>query len=43
MLEEYNKVLELQDKKRSDEWHQRESRIQTLMNRMADTVVKRSN
>eukprot|EP00347_Sterkiella_histriomuscorum_P005983 403354521 len=43
MLEEYNKLLEQQEKKRADEWNQRENRIQSLMNKMADTVVKRSN
>ena len=43
MLQEYTKMMELQDKKRADEWNQRESRIQSLMNKMADTVVKRNN
>ncbi len=42
-IEDYNKMLEKQEQKRSLEWKAREEKIQLFMNRMADTVVKRSN
>ena len=40
MLDDYNKLLELQDQKRVDEWQNREQRIKDKMIKMADTVVK---
>ncbi len=36
-------MLDIQDKKRADEWAAREARIQNAMGRMADTVLKKSN
>lgn len=42
-IEEYNKMIEKQELKRQGEWKAREEKIATFMNRMADTVVKRSN
>lgn len=42
-IEDYNKLVEAQDKKRQDEWAAREQRIQNLMNRMADTVVRQKD
>jgi hypothetical protein len=39
-IEEYNKILELQEIKRQQEWKAREDKIQFFMNRMADTVKK---
>jgi hypothetical protein len=42
-IEEYNKLIEKQEQRRAQEWQQREQRIQDLMSKMADTVVKRSN
>ena len=43
MREEYNRMIEAQDRKRQEEWEQREKRIQSFMNKMADTVVRRNN
>jgi hypothetical protein len=42
-IEEYNKMLEVQEQKRQAEWKAREEKIALFMNRMADTVVKRNN
>lgn len=39
-IEDYNKMLELQEAKRQGEWKKREGKIQLFMNRMADTVKK---
>jgi hypothetical protein len=39
-IEDYNKMLELQEAKRQNEWKRREGKIQLFMNRMADTVKK---
>lgn len=39
-IEEYNKMLEIQELKRQNEWKAREDKIQLFMNRMADTVKK---
>lgn len=39
-IEEYNKMLDLQEQKRLREWKAREEKIQFFMNRMADTVKK---
>jgi hypothetical protein len=36
-------MLEVQDKKRADEWAKREERIKNAMGRMADTVIKKNN
>lgn len=33
----------MQEQKRAQEWQQRENRVQSLMNKMADTVVKRND
>ena len=38
LREEYDKLLEAQDKKRQEEWNQREQRIQKLVSQMADGV-----
>ena len=35
--------MEAQEKKRADEWAQREQRIKDKMSKMADTVVKRQD
>lgn len=43
MIDDYNKTLDVQDKKRADEFAAREARIQNAMGRMADTVLKKSN
>ena len=43
LREEYDKLLEAQDKKRQEEWNQREQRIQKLVSQMADGVYKRTN
>ena len=43
IMQDYNKFLDEQEKRRADEWAARENRIQGLMSKMADTVVKRSN
>ena len=43
VMQDYNKFLDDQDRKRADEWAARESRIQNLMNKMADTVVRKNN
>ena len=43
IIEDYNKMVEQQEKKRADEWAAREQRIKNAMNRMADTVLKKSN
>jgi hypothetical protein len=43
LREEYNNLVENQEKKRQEEWNLREKRIQSLVNKMADTVVKRNN
>ena len=40
MIEEFNRHLEEQEKKKQDEWHAKEERIKNIMSRMADTVVK---
>ena len=39
-MEDYNRYVELQEKKRLDDWNAKDARIQGLMNRMADTVLK---
>ena len=36
-------MLDAQDKKRADEWAAREKKIQDAMDRMAGTVLKKSN
>lgn len=41
-IEEYNRMLDEQDKKRAAEWAEREQRIQNAMGRMAETVGKRN-
>ena len=43
LIDDYNKTLDVQDKKRADEFAAREARIQNAMGRMADTVLKKSN
>lgn len=43
LLEDQIKIAEIQDKKRADEWAARENKIKQAMNKMADTVVKKSN
>ena len=40
---EYNKTLEMQELKRTQDVQKREERIQSLMSKMADAVVKRNN
>jgi hypothetical protein len=39
-IEDYNKMLELQEAKRQNEWKQREGKMQFFMNRMVETVKK---
>jgi hypothetical protein len=39
-IEEYNRMLEVQDQKRAQEWKAREEKINLFMGRMADTVKK---
>ena len=39
-MEENQKALELQEKKRQEEMNARESKIQLAMNKMVDTVIK---
>ena len=39
-IEDYNKMLEIQEQKRQREWNAREAKISLFMNRMADTVKK---
>ena len=39
-IAEYNRIQELQEQKRLSEWKAREEKIQSYMNRMADTVNK---
>ena len=41
-IEDYNKQLDAQDKKRAQEWADREARIQNAMGRMAETVGKKN-
>ena len=36
-------MLDAQDKKRADEWAAREKKIQDAMDRMAGTLLKKSN
>lgn len=43
IIEEYNRMLDRQEKKRADEWAAREARIQNAMGRMADTVLRKNN
>ena len=43
IIEEYNKMIDLQEKKRAEEWAAREAKIKNAMGRMADTVLKKSN
>lgn len=43
MIEEYNKQMDEMEKKRAQEWAEREARIQNAMGRMAETVIKKSN
>ena len=40
MREEYNKHIDEQEKKRAEERAGKEQRMQDIMNRMANTVVK---
>lgn len=40
VIEEYNRMLEVQEQKRAAEWKAREAKIQLFMNKMADTVQK---
>ena len=42
-MENYNKLMDDKEKKRAQEWADREARIQNAMGRMAETVVKKSN
>ena len=41
-IEEYNRMLDEQDKKRAAEWAEREQRMQNAMGRMAETVGKKN-
>ena len=43
MIEEYNKHMDEVEKKRIQEWSDREARIQNAMGRMAETIIKKSN
>lgn len=43
LMEDYNKMIEEQEKKRALEWAKKEERIQGLMNKMADSVVAKNN
>ena len=43
IIEEYNKMIDAQEKKRAEEWAAREARIKNAMDKMADTVIKKSN
>jgi hypothetical protein len=43
VIEEYNKQMDEMEKKRAQEWAEREARIQNAMGRMAETVIKKSN
>lgn len=43
IIEEYNRMLDAQDKKRAEEWAAREEKIKNAMSKMADTVLKKSN
>ena len=39
-MKENEKIAEMQEKKRKDEWSRREEKVQRQMNRMANTVIK---
>jgi len=39
-MEEYNRMLDKQDKMRADEWEKRESKIKKSMARMGDVMKK---
>lgn len=43
LQEDYIKELDRKDKQRADEWAAREAKIQNAMNKMAETVLKKSN
>ena len=43
MIEDYNKLLEQQEKKRADDIAKKEAKIQSFMNKMADSVVKKQD
>lgn len=43
LIEEYNRILDKQDKQRADEWAARENKIKKSMERMGDVVKKNNN
>ena len=42
-IEEYNKMLDAQEKKRPEDWANQQQKIKDAMSRMADTILKKSN
>lgn len=42
LQEEYIREMDKKEKQRAEEWAAREARIQNIMGRMADTVIKKN-